>query len=297
METTLASLVEMWIPVRVDSTAPSKDLTPSSYSGLASAAAHHGLLDRLETEEARACEEGQLAAHVASLVDHFSTCVALQGAVSGMLGQLDRIDTKHAEVTTTTSEFLGQCTTLLRDQDRMKDIVCRIEAPLRYFDNVSRLGKALGMDLTEGDQAHNLLDEHSEVVAVMPENPEFTSVLRDVDECVAFFILHPNYFDAASYLAKFRSLLVRGVTLLRNVVVSTLEATTSAILAGRKGGVGAETQSQELVSELDNFDTLPEHVRCRAQAPHLRCHVAEIERRAADHAPLLRSVLISYDLC
>ena len=286
----LGRLVSEWCPVDVhkppSSTTPSTSIshssaTPSSSSSSSSSAqsCYEALASLAEDERRRAAAGGgssgaaaaaaaadPLDAHVAVLSRHRDRCGHLGTCVQSMLSHLERVEAKHRAVSTTTHDFLGHCRTLLDDQSRLQDAVRQIEAPLRHFDELGRLGKLLGLDLSEEDAAQSGVGRGDggggaaaaqpgggggygaggyigggsgdEVVALHPESDEFAGVLGEVDACVAFFLDHPHYYDAVPYTSKFQSLQIRGLTLVRNVVVSTFEATTSAIQNSGGGGGG-----------------------------------------------------------
>jgi len=248
------------------------------------------------------CEDlGKLEASVKGLAEFVRRCDVALGQIAEGKQMLEDLEKKHATVREKTSSLHETCRKLLEEQVKFERIVKDIEEPLSFLKELDLLGPALQLPLqTRLTKLMKNAGEIQNIKPVKPDSPRFGEILKRIDECIQFIEKHPEYKDYEEYSVKFHQLHLRGLTLLRNLVVDSLEKTSHSARAGielkmerlmkSSKGDAKWTSLEAEINSLLYIHYFP------PQAEQLRGYIEELERRVEqkDASDLLMSCQSAY---
>ncbi|GBG24608.1 Conserved oligomeric Golgi complex subunit 3 [Hondaea fermentalgiana] len=254
----------------------------------------------LAAEQARSVE--QLRGSVNRLASFVMLCDDIVAAIDKGKVLLGDLENKHETVSEKTSSLHEKCKRLLEEQSKLEKIANEISAPLDYMKELDRLGPLLGLPLPsrlkQTMQRGRAPPER--VRPLNPDSPRFFEVLDRVDECIAFIEEHPSFRDYEEYSTKFHQLHLRGLSLIRNLVMDSLEATVNSARAGIEAKLeqALKHRSDEAkLSALDSEISSLLYIQYfPTQAKQLRSYIEQLEKRVhqKDGADLLLACQKAY---
>lgn len=171
-------------------------------------------------------QEAAFRSYAALLQEYSRRCGAVVGSVERAVAFLGDLETQYTAVSTKTTALHDACEQLLQDQRALVEFGESLSTRLGYFTALEKLTQKL----------------NSPTLSVLSE--QFVPLLNRMDECIEFIAEHPQYKDSPTYLARFRQLQSRGMTLVKLHVINSLKMATQHVLtqiqvrcrAGRRGG-------------------------------------------------------------
>ncbi|KAI1812194.1 Sec34-like family protein [Poronia punctata] len=172
--------------------------------------------------------------HMDMLVDGASSALTL----------LTSLADNFRAVEAQTASFQAQCDDLVSEEKRLQKLADEVGTDLHYYaylDGVTRRLNAPG--------AGRLVNHEN-----------FGEILDNLNVCIAFMEVHPDYRDAESYLARYQSLLTKALHLLEVGFEAHLERISTEIskqIAGTHSEAArhalAYGRSKELILEADGL--------------------------------------------
>ena len=144
---------------------------------------------------------------------HLDTLLASTAAT---LSELSTISASFASISTQTQSFQAQSATIIEDQHKNEVIAQEIADNLRYYEPLERITRRLN-----APQAGNFV-----------RSQDFSDMLVTLDECIDYMQTHPAHKEAESYRSRYKLLLTRALTLVRNTFMAGVRETTTEV-AGR----------------------------------------------------------------
>ncbi|KAJ9611972.1 Golgi transport complex subunit 3 [Cladophialophora chaetospira] len=144
---------------------------------------------------------------------HLDTLLASTAAT---LSELSTISASFASISTQTQSFQEQSATIIEDQRKNEFIAQEIADNLRYYEPLERITRRLN-----APQAGNFV-----------RSQDFSDMLVTLDECIDYMQTHPAHKEAESYRSRYKLLLTRALTLVRNTFMAGVRETTTEV-AGR----------------------------------------------------------------
>jgi hypothetical protein len=227
----------------------------------------------------------EFSLHVETLQGYKLSCRQLMSEVDTALRLLQGMKTESALVASQTKALHSSCDQLVGDQTSLLQRIEKMEAPLKFFNQLQELCPMLGVTLNmEKGGTGSKLTTATTGATISPESAEFTDALERLDESVHFLSANPHVFaDSANYLEHMYQLQKRALMLVRHRVVSILETSTQKLLA---------KQAREKSKAEGGTDAVL-YAQFRSVAPRIKQLCDHIQRRCRDkrrrrYAPILQ---------
>ena len=203
----------------------------------------------------------------------------LLSSTQNTLSILSALSTSFQSVEAQTDAFRQQCESLINEQRRLESLADGIEENARYYTYLEPMTRRLN-----APGAANLV-----------KGKDFSEMLFNLDNCLAYMETHPNHKESATYRSRYRLLLTRALTLIRHHFTKSLGDIAADISKRVHGGQLKETTHSALL-----------YAKFRVPAPELKALGLEIQKRAVptpedvdlnrepEYTSLLRELYQSY---
>jgi hypothetical protein len=203
----------------------------------------------------------------------------LLSSTDDTLELLSSLSASFDAVAAQTEAFRQQCESLVVERRRLTGLADAIEDNARYYTYLEPMTRRLN-----APGAANLV-----------KGNDFPEMLSSLDSCLVYMESHPKQLESATYRAKYRLLLTRGLTLIRHHFTRALGDIANDIAHRIQGGQLKETTHSALL-----------YAKFRVPAPELKALGVEIQKRAVptpddvdaerepEYASLLRELYQSY---
>ena len=141
---------------------------------------------------------------------------SLLTSTAATLDELCSISASFRAVDAQTQSFQAQSATILEEQRRNELIAQEIADNLCYYEPLERITRRLN-----APQAGNFV-----------RSQDFSDMLVTLDRCIDYMQTHPAHKEAESYRSRYKLLLTRALTLVRNTFMAGVRETTTEV-AGR----------------------------------------------------------------
>jgi hypothetical protein len=178
---------------------------------------------------------------------------SLLASAHASLKLLSSLSNSFKAVEAQTTAFQSQCEDLLNDQKRTMKLADDIGGNVQYYTYLEPITRRLN-----APGAGNLV-----------RSKEFSDTLSNLDACLDYMQSHPHHRESATYRSRYRLLLTRALTLIRNHFANALREVASDVtkrIAERQ--LNDTTQSALLYAKF------------RVPAPELKQIGLEIQKRA-----------------
>ncbi|KIW02820.1 uncharacterized protein PV09_05878 [Verruconis gallopava] len=178
---------------------------------------------------------------------------SLLNGTNAVLQLLINLSNNFREVETQTTSFQAQCEDLLSDQNRTIMLANGIAENLQFYTYLEPMTRRLN-----APGAGRLVGGR-----------EFSDMLSNLDTCLEYMQAHPKHRESASYRSRYRLLLTRALTLIRNHFANSLKDVVADVtkrIAERQ--LNETTQSALLYAKF------------RVPAPEMKAIGLEIQKRA-----------------
>ncbi|KAJ9647206.1 Golgi transport complex subunit 3 [Coniosporium tulheliwenetii] len=205
---------------------------------------HDELLDASHEEYKSYLEQLQLSqSHLESLLTSTNSTLDLLSSLSEAF--------KAVEAQTTA--FQAQCEGLISDQNHTSKLADDIAENLRYYTYLDPITKRL----------------NAPGASKLVGGKEFSEMLANLDNCLEYMQAHPSHREAATYRARYRLLLTRGLTLIRVHFTNALREIAADV-------------SKRIADRQLNDTTMSAllYAKFRVGAPELKQVGLEIQKRA-----------------
>ena len=164
---------------------PSDDVDASEKATLSTASAFYTWWGDQEAAVLRE-KETKYMRYGVKLEDGLERCRALSADIDGVIKLLDDLRALHRSVGSKTQSLTGACDRLVDEQRRLAAFADALRGKLEYFDELERLSP------------------HCQGPTQLAVNDDaFFTMMRRLDECLAFVSEHPQYADSAAYAVRF----------------------------------------------------------------------------------------------
>jgi hypothetical protein len=172
---------------------------------------------------------------------------------SSTLGILSSLSESFRVVEAQTTAFRTQCEGLVDDQKRVTKLADDIEQNLRYYLYLEPITKRLN-----APGAGNIV-----------RGKDFTEMLLNLDSCLEYMQAHSNHKESATYRSRYRLLLTRALTLIRQHFTNALREIAADV-------------SKRIADRQLNDTTMSAllYAKFRVGAPELKRIGLEIKKRA-----------------
>lgn len=203
----------------------------------------------------------------------------LLSSTDDTLELLSSLSASFEAVAAQTEAFRQQCESLVTERRRLTGLADAIEDNARYYTYLEPITRRLN-----APGAANLV-----------KGKDFPEMLSSLDSCLVYMEGHPKQLESATYRAKYRLLLTRGLTLIRHHFTRTLGDIANDIAQRIQGGQLKETTHSALL-----------YAKFRVPAPEMKALGVEIQKRAVptpddvdaerepEYAGLMRELYQSY---
>jgi hypothetical protein len=203
----------------------------------------------------------------------------LLSSTDDTLELLSSLSASFDAVAAQTEAFRQQCESLVVERRRLTGLADAIEDNARYYTYLEPMTRRLN-----APGAANLV-----------KGSDFSEMLSSLDSCLVYMESHPKQLESATYRAKYRLLLTRGLTLIRHHFTRALGDIANDIAHRIQGGQLKETTHSALL-----------YAKFRVPAPELKALGVEIQKRAVptpddvdaerepEYASLMRELYQSY---
>lgn len=188
----------------------------------------------------------QLQASSSHLENLISSTQETSELLSTLSGSFKAVETR-------TDLFRQQCEALITEQKRLEGLATSIESNSRYYDYLEPMTRRLN-----APGAANLV-----------KSKEFTDMLSNLDHCLSYMEAHLTHREAATYRSRYRLLLTRALTLIRQHVTRSLGEIAADISKRIQGNQLKDTTHSALL-----------YAKFRVPAPELKALGLEIQKRA-----------------
>jgi hypothetical protein len=240
-----------------------------------------GFEHELATLEDRLLDEShaQYEGYAEQLLLSESQLSGLLSSTDDTLELLSSLSASFDAVAAQTEAFRQQCEFLVVERRRLTGLADAIEDNARYYTYLEPMTRRLN-----APGAANLV-----------KGSDFPEMLSSLDSCLVYMEGHPKQLESATYRAKYRLLLTRGLTLIRHHITRALGDIASDIAQRIQVGHLKETTHSALL-----------YAKFRVPAPELKALGVEIQKRAVptpddvdadrepEYASLMRELYQSY---
>ncbi|RVX69460.1 hypothetical protein B0A52_06524 [Exophiala mesophila] len=132
------------------------------------------------------------------------------------LDELSDISAAFKSIDAQTKSFQKQSLTIIDDQRKNDAIAQEIADNLRYYEPLERITRRL----------------NAPGAGAFARTKDFSDMLVTLDECIDYMQTHSTHTEAETYRSRYRLLLTRALTLVRNTFMAGVRETTTEV-AGR----------------------------------------------------------------
>ena len=137
-------------------------------------------------------------------------------STTATLNELSEISASFRTIDSQTKAFQKQTANVLEDQKKNEANAEAIAENLQYYEPLERITRRL----------------NAPGAGSLARSKDFSDMLMTLDECVDYMQTHPSHKEAEIYRSRYRVLLTRALTLVRNAFMSSVRETTTEV-AGR----------------------------------------------------------------
>lgn len=134
-------------------------------------------------------------------------------ATAATLDQLTDISSSFKSIDAQTTVFSAKSSGILQEQARNEQLVDAISENLQYYEPLERIYRRLN-----APGAGNFV-----------RNSDFSDMLVTLDECIDYMQTHPKHKEAETYRSRYKLLLTRALTLIRNAFMAGVRETTAEV--------------------------------------------------------------------
>jgi hypothetical protein len=178
-------------------------------------------------------------------------------STAATLSELSSISAAFKSIDSQTKSFQAQSASIREEQHKNELIARDIADNLRYYEPLDRITRRLN-----APQAGNFV-----------RSQDFSDMLVTLDECIDYMQTHPAHKEAESYRSRYKLLLTRALTLVRNTFMAGVRETTTEV-AGR---IAAKQLNDTTMSALL-------YAKFRVGAAEMKELGLEIQKRASPPA-------------
>lgn len=132
------------------------------------------------------------------------------------LNELSEISTAFRTIDHQTKAFQKQTANVLEEQEKNEANANEIAENLKYYEPLERITRRL----------------NAPGAGSLARSKDFSDMLKTLDECIDYMQTHAEHKEAESYRSRYRLLLTRALTLVRNAFMTSVRDTTTEV-AGR----------------------------------------------------------------
>ncbi|RMD43081.1 hypothetical protein DV735_g2048, partial [Chaetothyriales sp. CBS 134920] len=185
----------------------------------------------------------------------------LLATTANTLNELSAISTAFTDIDVQTKAFHQQTVHVLEEQKKNEANAAAIAMNLQYYEPLERITRRLN---APGARS-------------LARSRDFSDMLATLDQCIDYMQTHTNHKEAETYHTRYRVLLTRALTLVRNAFIASVRETT------------AEVASRIAAKQLnDTTQSALLYAKFRVNAAEMKDLGLEIHKRAmpsADAAP------------
>ncbi|RMZ86215.1 hypothetical protein DV737_g159, partial [Chaetothyriales sp. CBS 132003] len=185
----------------------------------------------------------------------------LLASTADTLNQLSAISAAFTAIDGQTKAFQQQTAHVLEEQKKKAANAAAIAANLQYYEPLERISRRL----------------NAPGAGSLARSRDFSDMLATLDQCIDYMQTHASHKEAEAYGSRYRVLLTRALTLVRNAFMASVRETTAEV-AGR---IAAKQLNDTTQSALL-------YAKFRVNAADMKDLGLEIQKRAmpsADAAP------------
>ncbi|RMZ83713.1 hypothetical protein DV738_g883, partial [Chaetothyriales sp. CBS 135597] len=200
-------------------------------------------------EQYQQCLDELDAAHI-----HLERLLA---TTANTLNQLSAISTAFTDIDAQTKAFHQQTVHVLEEQKKNEANAEEIAMNLQYYEPLERITRRLN---APGARS-------------LARSRDFSDMLATLDQCIDYMQTHTSHREAETYQARYRVLLTRALTLVRNAFIASVRETT------------AEVASRIAAKQLnDTTQSALLYAKFRVNAAEMKDLGLEIHKRAMPSA-------------
>lgn len=132
---------------------------------------------------------------------------------SETLKELSDISAAFRTIDSQTKAFQKQTANVLEEQTRNEANADAIAENLKYYEPLERITRRL----------------NAPGAGSLARSKDFSEMLRTLDECIDYMQTHPEHKEAESYRSRYRLLLTRALTLVRNAFMASVRDITTEV--------------------------------------------------------------------
>ena len=132
---------------------------------------------------------------------------------SETLDELSEISASFRTIDALTKAFQKQTANAVEEQANNEANAEAIAENLQYYDPLERITRRL----------------NAPGAGALARSQDFSDMLRTIDECIDYMVTHPEHKEAESYRSRYRLLLTRALTLVRNAFMSNVREITTEV--------------------------------------------------------------------
>lgn len=137
-------------------------------------------------------------------------------STAATLDELSEISASFKSIDAQTKAFQRQSANIVEEQRKNDAIAENVADNLRYYEPLERITRRL----------------NAPGAGAFVRSRDFSDMLVTLDECIDYMQTHPNHKEAETYRSRYRLLLTRALTLVRNTFMAGVRETTTEV-AGR----------------------------------------------------------------
>lgn len=146
------------------------------------------------------------------------------------MDELSEISASFKTIDSQTKAFQKQSANILEEQRRNETIAQNIADNLQYYEPLERITRRL----------------NAPGAGAFVRSKDFADMLVTLDECIDYMQTHPTHKEAETYRSRYRLLLTRALTLVRNTFMAEVRETTAEIT----GRIAAKQLNDTTMSAL-----------------------------------------------
>lgn len=166
------------------------------------------------------CQEDEKHVRWEWIEQMHEVCTHACGELDSLLSHLSELDLQRQDVMRKTTALHEQCEQMVRDQEQLSGFVEAVAGRLDFFDRVADVARVL---------------DHA--------NPDFGSVLDQLDGSIAFLETHYEFAQSQAYMHQFEHLRNRACIAMRSALQKSLEKSASQVEQLQQAHRRIETQA------------------------------------------------------
>lgn len=182
--------------------------------------------------------------------DHLDCLLA---ATTATLDQLADITKAFQAIDTQTAVFQTQSTEILAEQRHNERLAADVAENLKYYEPLERISRRM----------------NAPGAGSFVRQQDFRDMLLTLDECLDYMQTHSEQKEAEAYRARYKQILTRALTLVRNTFIAGVKDVTNEV--GKK--IYGKSASDTILNTML-------YARFRVDAPAMRDLGLEIQKRA-----------------